>query len=102
MCCLAQIRIILLVSMQEPLFGKKVGRTTELALHLFIRDNYYAVLTATEKMEFLGKLCIPKIVGCEKARSPYLFQFMGGFVLCASPFSRKRSFLLVFTEQADI
>lgn len=80
------MRMILLVAIQEPTLAKKVGRTTELALHVFIRDNEYAVLRADKMMEFLGKLCIPNIVGCEKNRSHYLFQSMGGFVLCASPF----------------
>lgn len=75
MCSLAQI-IILLVAIQELIFTRKVGRTIELSLHVFIRDNEYAVLTAAEKVQFLGKLYIPEVVGCEKARSHYLFQSM--------------------------
>lgn len=54
MCSLAQTRIM--VSIQEPRLAKKLGRKIEVALHVFMRDNEYAVLTY-EKMEFLGKLC---------------------------------------------
>lgn len=55
---------------------RKVGRTIELSLQVFIRDNEYAVLTAAEKVQFLGKLYILEAVGCEKAGSHYLFRSM--------------------------
>ena len=85
MCSLAQVRIILLITIHEPILVDTVGRTIELALHIFIGKS---VLIAAGKIGFLGELCIPKVAGSEKDKSCYLFSFMGGFVLCVYPFSR--------------
>lgn len=87
-CSLALLRIILLIAAHEPILVRALGRTIKLALHEFIGKS---VLTEAEKVGLLWKLCTPRIAGSEKAKSCYLFLFMGGFDLCVSPFSRSFS-----------
>lgn len=63
MCSLAQIRIILLITIYEPILVRTVGRAMELALYLFVGKT---VLIAAEKVGFLGELCTLKVAVVRK------------------------------------